>query len=254
MGDYYEGKFDDKPLSLLSIKEHRIKRGMSQLKLSQATHLFVPQNVISELESGRRQLTGYTIPHLCNVFKVGKEDLILGNKLAMKGVKLEDRFKAIKAVANDTDLFIAGKGIARAQKLDKRLDFGNRDSLGVRLSDEEVEARKDAGDMTIERDSFGRKRTKKEIKVRRKEAEKKRAEKRVEKRREDFDLQTSLDRDQFGRKLTEKQIAEKTRIANKGIDDSDDMTLADLMEGTEDEKFLAKLNALLEKGEQRRKG
>lgn len=251
MGDYYEGKFDDKPLTLLSIKEHRIKREMSQLSLSQATHLRVPQNVISELESGRRLLTGYTIPHLCNVFKVGKEDLILGNNLALAGVKLEDRFKAVKSVANNEDLFIAGKGIARAQKLDKKLDFGGkyeRDSFGRVLSKSESLARKrikETGEDSdfggkYERDSFGKVISKRESDYN----ARKRAEKRTEK--DDFG-----DRDDLGFRLSEKQIAEKTRIADKKIDDLDDIgdkKIADVMKGTEDAKYLAKLNALLKKG------
>jgi len=84
------------------------------------------------------------------------------------------------------------------------------------------------------RDSFGRRLHPKEILAR------KRAEKRAEKRRKDLDFG---DRDSFGRK----------RIAKKHISahDFDDLDLEGL---DEDQKFLAKLNRIIEMGERRRKG
>jgi len=239
--------------SLKNIREHRESMGITQSELSRRTQGQVAQGVISDLESGFRNLTSHLALPIANALKTNILGLCMGQEMWQKGIALKDRERLVGKIAKSSkkefkELLRAYKSIDRV----KSLDFGDRDGFGRRISPDELEARKriretgkdvDFGGKK-ERDSFGRRRSKRETEYKKR--------KRAEKRREDFDFG---DRDSFGRKLTEKQIAEKTRIADKSFDDLDDSgnkKLADLMEGTEDEKFLAKLNILLEKGEKRR--
>ncbi|MBA7496487.1 hypothetical protein ES702_07095 [subsurface metagenome] len=218
--------------TLKSIQEHRKDQNISQLELCRRTYGRVPQSLISELESGTRKLTGYTSIPLADALKTNVLGLCIGQEMHNKGITFKDREKLLKDISEgNADLLRAYKSVNRV----KDLDFKDRDSWGRKLDKEQVEARDDT-DLSIERDSFGRKRTKKEIKALRKK---------VKKSREKID--DFGDRDAFGikRKVVKKRYDE--------LDDSDDMKLADLMEGTEDEKFLAKLNILLEKGEERRR-
>lgn len=217
--------------TLKSIQEHRKDQNISQLELCRRTYGRVPQSLISELESGTRKLTGYTSIPLADALKTNVLGLCIGQEMHNKGITFKDREKLLKDISDGkADLLRAYKSVNRV----KDLKFKDRDSWGRKLDKEQVEARDDT-DLSIERDSFGKKRTKKEIKALRKEAKK------SGERIDDFG-----DRDSFGRKIVKKKYDD--------LDDSDDMKLIDLMEGTEDEKFLAKLNVLLKKGEERRKG
>lgn len=222
--------------SLKNIREHREEQGISQLKLSQMTHLSVPQGVISDLESGFRKLTSYTALPLANALKTNIFGLFLAQEMSNKGiVSLKDREKLVEDIAKgNTDLLKAYKSAGRVVKT---LDFGDRDSFGRKLDKEQIASRKDKDSDLITRDSFGRKRTEKEIKERRREVKKR---KEAKKRREDFDLYKSLGRDSFGRKI----------IAKKMVGDFDDLDLEGL---DEDDKFLAMLKQLIKKGKERQK-
>ena len=229
--------------SLKSIQEHRKDQNISQLELNRRTYGRVPQSLISELESGTRNLTGYTSIPLADALKTNVLGLCIGQEMHNKGIAFKDREKLLKDISDgDSNLLRAYKSVNRV----KGLDFKDRDSWGRKLDKEQIEAKKRAEkdkDLEVDefdRDAFGRRIPKREAKLRRKEAKKK---------REDLDFG---DRDSLGRKIAKKRYDD--------LDDSgdlDDMKLVDLLEGTEDEKFLAKLNILLEKGrkgEQRRKG
>jgi len=242
--------------SLKNIREHRESMGISQNELSRRTQ--VAQGVISDLESGFRNLTPRLALPLSNALKTNILGLCMGQEMWQKGIALKDRERLVKNIAtSDAKEFKELLGAYKSMDRVKSLDFGDRDAFGRKIYPDELEARKriretgkgvDYGGK-IERDSFGRRRSKRETESNKR----RRAEKRAKKSREKaFDFG---DRDSFGRKLTEKQTAEKTRIADKSFDDLDDLgdkKLVDLMEGTEDEKFLAKLNLLLKKGEERR--
>ncbi len=221
--------------SLKSIREHREEQGISQLKLSQMTHLRVPQGVISDLEVGFRKLTSYTALPLANALKTNIFGLFLAQEMSNKGIALKDREKLVKDISDGNSNLL--KAYKSAGRVVKTLDFGGRDSFGRKLDEEQIASRKDKDSDLITRDSFGRKRTEKEIKERRKEVKKR---KEAKKRREDFDLQKSLGRDSWGRKI----------IAKKMAGDFDDLDLESL---DEDERFLAILNRLIQKGEERRK-
>lgn len=221
--------------SLKSIQEHRRDQNISQLELCRRTYGRVPQSLISELESGTRKLTGYTSIPLADALKTNVLGLCIGQEMQNKSIALKDREKLLKDISDGkADLLRAYKSVNRV----KDLDFKDRDSWGRKLDKEQIEAKKRAEkdkDLEVDefdRDSFGRRIPKREADLRRKEAKKGGAP--------DFG-----DRDSFGRKIVKKRYDE--------LDDLGDKKVADLLEGTEDEKFLAKLNLLLEKGEEKRR-
>jgi len=226
--------------SLKSIREHREEQGISQSELSRRTSGRVAQGVISDLESGFRKLTSNTALLISNALKTNIFGLCIAQEMQNKGIALKDREGLVKAISDGkADLLKAYKSMDRVKDLD--LDFGERDQFGRKIHPSELEARKrikETGEKEdfggeLERDSFGRRISKRESDYKKR----KRAEKRKEKAL-DFG-----DRDSFGRK----------RIAKKHISahDFDDLDLEGL---DADQKFLAKLNRIIEMGEKRRKG
>lgn len=227
-------------ISYKSIKEHREEQGISQNELARRTDLRIPQGKISNLEAGVINLTSNSALCLSNALKTNIIGLLLGQDMANKNIALKDREKLVKTISKgDSNLLRAYKSMDRVKSLD--LDFGERDSFGVKIPKAEISARKrikETGEKEdfggeLERDSFGRRISKRESDYKKR----KRAEKKKEKAL-DFG-----DRDSFGRK----------RIAKKHISahDFDDLDLEGL---DEDQKFLAKLNRIIEMGEKRRKG
>ena len=136
---------------LKSIREIREEKNISQAELSRKTQGRVPQGLISELESGSRRLTGYTAIPIANILKVDVKGLILGQEMENSGIPLSERFEVLKTILSKPELLGASKSINRI----KRLDFGDRDSFGRKISKKEAKKRKGESLDLGSRDNFG---------------------------------------------------------------------------------------------------
>ncbi|MBA7492282.1 hypothetical protein ES702_02831 [subsurface metagenome] len=189
-------------ISYKSIREHREEQGISQNELARRTDLRIPQSKISNLEAGFINLTSNSALCLANAIKTNVLGLLLGQEMANKNIALKDREKLVMGISEGkADLLKAYKSVDRVEKV---LDFGDRDGLGFKLSKELI------------------------------------AEKRAEKIAEKEKVLDFGNRDSFGRKS--KIIATKTG------GDFDKDFLKSLKGLDEDEKFLAKLKRLIERG------
>lgn len=138
-------------IELLSVKEWRIKKQLTQLQLAQKSG--ITQSHISHIENGRIHITYYSAIPLASVFKCNATDLILGNEMWLLGLDHSQRALAFKTILENKELHIASKGISRVE----RLDFGDRDSFGrKRFKRGRAEKRLEAEQ--FKRDGFGIKR------------------------------------------------------------------------------------------------
>lgn len=148
-------------ISYKSIKEHREEQGITQSELARRTDLRIPQGKISNLEAGFINLTSNSALCLSNALKTNVLGLLLGQDMANKGIAEKDREKLVIAISDGkADLLRAYKSADRVQSL----DFGDRDSLGFKLSKKliaekraEKRAEKDKASDFGDRDSFGKK-------------------------------------------------------------------------------------------------
>lgn len=138
-------------IELLSVKEWRVKKGLTQLQLAQKSG--IKQSHISQVESGHIHITYYTAIPLASVFKCNATDLILGNEMWLLGLDHSQRATALKAIMENEELYIASKGLSRVEQL----DYGDRDSFGRKRS-KRGSAQKSAEAEQFKRDGFGIKR------------------------------------------------------------------------------------------------
>ncbi len=222
-----------------SLRELRSGKGLSQNDLAQLSG--VSREHINRMEQGHLHLSGFTAPRIALVFKVNYKSMMISQELANNGLNEDQRKEVIvMALKEAEDLSSATIGVIKTmQKFD---DFGDRDSFGRKKSKKQIDAEKRAEkdkDLEVDefdRDSFGRRIPKSEAKLRRKEAKKSKTL--------DFG-----DRDSFGRKITKK-----TREVE--VEADEDTTLKEFFdkdESTYEERFKALLLKGV-KGEERRKG
>ncbi len=158
----------EEKITFKSLRELRISKKYSQLELAKLSG--VSREHINRVEQGHLHLSGFTAPRLALVFKVNYKSLIVATELANQGLDESDRKRAITIALKEAEDLSSGT-VDVIKEMGRANEFGNRDSFGRKLTKEQVEARDDT-DLSIERDSLGRKRTKKEIKAIRKEAKK----------------------------------------------------------------------------------
>jgi len=216
-----------------SLRELRSGKGLSQNDLAQLSG--ISREHINRIEQGHLHLSGFTAPRIALVFKVNYKSMMISQELANNGLN-EDQRKEVIAIALKEAEDLSSATIDVIKTMQKFDDFGDRDSFGRKKSKKQIDAEKRAEkDKEIDqfdRDSFGRRIPKREADLRRKEAKKK---------REDLDFGS---RDSFGRKIIKK---------TKKVESDEDITLKEFFdkdESTYEERF----KALILKGEQRRKG
>lgn len=212
-----------------SLRELRWDQGkLSQIDLARLSG--VSRAHINKIERGHLHLSGFTAPRIASVFKVNYKSLIMAQELANNGLSEPERKEVITiALKEAEDLSPATIGVI---KTIRDFDYGDRDSFGRKISKKEIEAEKRAEkdkDLEIDefdRDSFGRRIPKSEADLRRKEAKKK---------REDLDFGS---RDSFGRRIIKK---------TKKVESDEEITMKEFFEKDES-TFEGRLRKLLLKG------
>jgi len=219
-----------------SLRELRNDKGLTQLELAKKSG--VSREFINKVEQGHLHLSGFTAPNISKVFGVNYKSLIMAQELANHGLNESDRKEAIATALKEAE------GLSPATidviKTIRDYDFGDRDSWGRKKSKKEIDAEKraekDKGIDEFDRDAFGRRIPKSEADLRRKEAKKK---------REDFSFG---DRDSFGRKIVKNAKAE----ADKDAEVDEETTVKEFFDQDES-TYEERLRNLLLKGEQSRK-
>lgn len=215
-----------------SLRELRSEKGLSQLELAKKSG--VSREFINKVEQGHLHLSGFSAPNISKVFGVNYKSLIIAQELANHGLSESDRKGAIITALKESEgLSPATIGIV---KTIKDFDYGDRDSFGRKKSKKEIDAKKRIEkEMEIDgfdRDSYGRRLPKGEAEIRRKEAVGK---------SEDLSFG---DRDSFGRKIIKNARAKSDKadmdITQKEFLDEDEST------------YEERLRNLLLKGEQRK--
>ena len=217
-----------------SLRELRSNQGLSQLELAKLSG--VSREHINRMEQGHLHLSGFTAPRIALVFKVNYKSMMISQELANNGLN-EDQRKEVIAMALKEAEDLSSATMSVIKTMQKFNDFGDRDSFGMKKSKKQIDAEKRAEkdkDLEIDefdRDSFGRRIPKREADLRRKEAKKGKA----------LDFGS---RDSFGRKITKK---------TKKVEADEDITVKEFFE-KEESTYEERFKALLLKGEQRRKG
>lgn len=213
-----------------SLRELRWEQGkLSQVELARLSG--VSRAHINKMEQGHLHLSGFTAPNIAKIFKVNYKSLIMAQELANAGLSEPERKEAIKIALKEAD-DLTSTTISVIKTI-RNFDFGDRDSLGRKKSEKEIEAErraeKDKEIDEFDRDSFGRRIPKDEADLRRKEA----------KKGKDFDFGS---RDSFGRKI----------VKNAETEIDKDITVKEFFDKDEN-TFEERLRDILLKGE-RRKG
>jgi len=218
-----------------SLRELRWDQGkLSQIDLARLSG--VSRAHINKIERGHLHLSGFTAPRIASVFKVNYKSLIMAQELANNGLSEPERKEVITiALKEAEDLSPATIGV---MKTIRDFDYGDRDSFGRKISKKEIEAKKRAEkdkDLEIDefdRDGFGRRIPESEADLRRKEAKKGGA----------LDFGS---RDSFGRKIV------KGAEADKDTEVDEDTTVKEFFDKDES-TYEERLRALLLKGKKRK--
>ncbi|MBA7619752.1 hypothetical protein ES703_27093 [subsurface metagenome] len=222
-----------------SMRELRNDKGLSQLELAKKSG--VSREFINRVEQGHLHLSGFTAPRIAKALgNVSYKSLIMAQELANHGLSESERKETIKIALKEAEGLSPGS--ISVIKTIRDFDYGDRDSWGRKKSKKEIEvekraekrAEKDKEIDEFDRNGFGRRISKREADLRRKEAKKKRG---------DFSFG---DRDSFGRKIV------KNAEADQDIEVDENITLKELFEKDES-TFEERLRKLLLKGEQSRK-
>jgi len=138
--DYWK---DFKNFKFRSVRELRLEKGMTQLALARKSHLKRPH--LSQVETGKINMTWFTSIPLAEALKENPLDLMLGQSLENWGLDHSQRLTAVKMAIENPELLMASKSINRIE----RLDFGDRDSFGRvrKLSTPEAKKSKDNGEI-----------------------------------------------------------------------------------------------------------
>lgn len=220
----------EKKFTFKSLRELRSNKGLSQLALAKLSG--VSREHINRIEQGHLHLSGFTAPRIALVFKVNYKSMMISQELANNGLN-EDQRKEVITIALKEAEDLSSATIDVIKTMEKFDDFGSRDSFGRKKSKKQIDAEKRAEkDKEIDkfdRDSFGKRIPKSEADLRRKEA----------KKREDLSFG---DRDSFGRKI----------VRNAETEVDKDTTLKEFFEKDES-TYEERFKALILKG-QRRKG
>ncbi len=222
-----------------SLRELRNDKGLSQLELAKKSG--VSREFINRVEQGHLHLSGFTAPNISKVFGVNYKSLIMAQELANHGLSESERRETIATALKEAEGLSPGS--ISVIKTIKDFDYGDRDSFGRKKSKKQIDAEKRAEKRAekdkeideFDRDGFGRRIPKREADLRRKEAKKK---------REDLDFG---DRDSFGRKIVRN--AESDKDITTEVDE--DITLKELFDKDES-TFEERLRKLLLKGKQRK--
>ncbi len=217
-----------------SMRELRIEKGLTQLELAKKSG--VSREFINRVEQGHLHLSGWTAPNISKVFGVSYKSLIMAQELANHGLNESDRKETIATAIKEADGLSPGS--INVIKTIKDFDYGSRDSWGRKKSKKEIEVEKRAEKGKeideFDRDGFGRRIPEKEAKIRRKEAKKGRG-----------DISFG-DRDSFGRKIV------RNAESDQDTEVDEDTTLKEFFDKDES-TFEGRLRKLLLKGEQSRK-
>jgi len=216
-----------------SMRELRIEKGLTQLELAKKSG--VSREFINKVEQGHLHLSGWTAPNISKVFGVSYKSLVMAQELANHGLNESERKETIATAIKEADGLSPGS--INVIKTIKDFDYGDRDSFGRKKTKKEIDAEKraekDKGIDEFDRDSFGRRIPKREADLRRKEAKKSKTL--------DFG-----DRDSFGRKIV------RNAESDQDTEVDEDTTLKEFFDKDES-TFEGRLRKLLLKGEQSRK-
>ena len=216
-----------------SMRELRIEKGLTQLELAKKSG--VSREFINRVEQGHLHLSGWTAPNISKVFGVNYKSLVMAQELANHGLNESERKETIATAIKEANGLSLGS--INVIKTIKDFDYGDRDSFGRKKTKKEIDAEKraekDKGIDEFDRDSFGRRIPKREADLRRKEAKKSKTL--------DFG-----DRDSFGRKIV------RNAESDQDTEVDEDTTLKEFFDKDES-TFEGRLRKLLLKGEQSRK-